>query len=129
MKCRMGIKRGRRVAQEVNEEMVWTIVGDSYVLQKQQQRTNNKLGIKDLSVIKEIEESPLPLADLFLKLSFVDGEWERALVNMNRKIEEHNTMIERSSNHTNDSTSTTKGLVKVQRLLESAETSRECRYF
>ena len=107
-------ENGRRIkVKSKNEEMVWTIVGDSYVLQKQQQRTNNKLGIKDLSVIKEIEESPLPLADLFLKLSFVDGEWERALVNMNRKIEEHNTMIERSSNHTNDSTSTTKGLVKV----------------
>ena len=24
VKCRMGITRGRRVAQEVNEEMVWT---------------------------------------------------------------------------------------------------------
>ena len=102
---------GRKIkVKSKKEEMVWTIVGESLVFQKQQQRTNNKLGIKDLSILKEIENSALPLAELFLKLSFRNGEWERALVNMNRKIEEFNTNLERSNKHC-DSQST-KGSVK-----------------
>ena len=83
------------------DQMTWTIINDHVVLQKQSTRANNRLGIRELSMQKDIADSPLPLAELFLLLSFRDGEWERALVKMNRKVEEHNTSLERK--HCRDS--------------------------
>ena len=82
--------------------MTWTIIAEHLLLQKQPTRTNNTLGIRELSVQKSIKESPLPLATLFLRLSFRNGEWERSLVSMNKRIAEHNSILER--NYWDDST-------------------------
>ena len=88
---------GRKITVKSNKQkMTCTIIAEHLLLQKQPTRTTNTLDIRELSVQKSIEEPPLPLATLFLRLSFRNGEWERALVSMNKKIAEHNSVLKQN---------------------------------
>ena len=109
--ARIKTEDGRKICVKSSRgSLTWTVIDEHVVLQKQSTRSNNRLGIRDLATQRLIEESPLPLAELFLRLSFKDGEWERSLVVMNRKITEYNTGIERQ--HRNE-TGSTPGIVRL----------------
>ena len=79
------------------DEMDWLVISDYGVLQTTvKPRQVEYLGIKDLKAREHIKESPIPLADLFLQLSFLNGEWERKLEMMNKAIVKENDTIIRS---------------------------------
>lgn len=103
---------GRKVRVTLPKDAIlWTVLDDHLILQKMATRSNNRLGIKELVVQKCIEDSPLPLTELFLLLTFKGGEWERSLDSMNKEIDDNNSKFERNNTNTNKNTKPL-GLVK-----------------
>ena len=103
---RIKSEEGRKVTVKSSKgQLTWTFIDDVAILQKQPTRSNNRLGIRELNTQKLIEDSPLPLAELFLRLLFRDGEWERSLVQMNKVIQDHNNILERRIHNESDTPS------------------------
>ena len=50
-----------------------------------------------MSIQRGLKDTHIPLAILYMLLSCVDGEWERLLVQMNKKIETHNNYHSRKN--------------------------------
>jgi hypothetical protein len=64
----------------------WTVVNNHDPPIPIQTRSKAHLGIRSQKVLDDLDESDLPLADLYLYLSYKDGEWKRWLRKMNEKI-------------------------------------------
>ena len=75
------------------ETMTWSVIPEYTNLQHVPIRDEGFLGIKDLRLKQKITQSALLLAELFLQLTFKDGEWERGLATMNMKILLHNESL------------------------------------
>ena len=80
------------------ESMEWTVIQEYNNLQPVPVRNEDFLGIRDLKLKQRISQSALSMADLFLHLTFKDGEWERSLESMNKKILNHNDSLSSSRN-------------------------------
>ena len=78
------------------ESMVWTVIPEYLNLRPIPTRNEEFLGIRDLKLKERLANSALSLADLFLELSFKNGEWQRGLATMNRKISAHNDSLSSS---------------------------------
>ena len=86
-----------RVKNSKKEEIKWIVVTDHVVFQLPHIRLTSRLGIKDISLQRGLKDTHIPLAILYMLLAYVDGEWERPLAQMNKKIEVHNNFYNRKN--------------------------------
>jgi hypothetical protein len=77
--CTTGTGRNKK-------KLVWTVICDHQPVDPVQPRSSAYLGIRKQEVIDKLEESQLPLTDLFLYFMFKDGEWKRWLRTMYQRI-------------------------------------------
>ena len=78
------------------DKITWTVVSEHIIMGGLNPiRQTSSLGIRDKDVIKTLKESSIPLAELFLLLSYQDGDWRGALNVMNRNIEKYNFLVQR----------------------------------
>jgi hypothetical protein len=72
------------------EKIIWEVINDHCPTEALDYRSKTYLGIRSQAVLDCLEDSDIPLADLFLYLLFKDGQWRRWLQIMNDKVEADN---------------------------------------
>ena len=78
------------------DSMDWSVVSDTVVIQPGvKPRCINRMGIRDTKKLQKIKDDPLSMAELYLELSYENGEYERHLEVMNKKIAQHNNIARR----------------------------------
>ena len=85
------------VSNSKKQQIKWKVVSDHVVFQLPHICLTSRLGIEDMSLQRDLKDTNIPLAILFMLLAYVDGEWERPLNEMNRKMEIYNNFNARKS--------------------------------
>ena len=95
IKCHVGEVYSVRNSKK--EEIKWKVITDHVVVDLPHICLTSCLGIKDVSLLRDIKSTRIPLAILYMLLAYVDREWERPLVQMNKKIEMYNNYHSRKN--------------------------------
>jgi hypothetical protein len=77
-------------AKKNKEKIVWEVINDHCPTEALDEWSKTYLGTQSQAVLDSLEDSSVPLADLFLYLLFKDGQWRRWLRIMNDKVETKN---------------------------------------
>jgi hypothetical protein len=72
----------------IKKTITWTIIPYHESPNPIQARSKAALGIRSQSILDDLNESNLPLADLFLYLTFRGGRWQRWLRVMNSRVKD-----------------------------------------